>query len=61
MSDEEPKTRRWGTLDQAAKHLAVSNKTVRRMIARDEVFARKFGGSVRVDMNTLDESGQPVE
>ncbi|MFE7844882.1 helix-turn-helix domain-containing protein [Microbacterium sp. NPDC057407] len=47
----------WGTLTEAAEHLQISVWTVRRMISRGEVDARKFGQQIRVNMHSLDRSG----
>lgn len=51
---------KWGTLSEAAEHLRLSQRTVRRLISRDEIHARKFGGQVRVDMRSLDDAGQDL-
>ncbi len=52
---------RWGTIDETAEYLAVSRDTIRRMISRNEIPARRFGRRlIRVDLNALDLSGTPV-
>lgn len=50
----------WGTLNDAADHLRLSVRTVRRMVSRGEVDARRFGNQIRVDMTTIDGAGSSV-
>lgn len=52
---------RWGSIDDAAAHLGISRETVRRMISRDEIPARRFGKRlIRVDLAELDLCGKPL-
>lgn len=52
---------RWASIQTVATYLAVSVDTVRRMIANEEIPARRFGKRlIRIDMNTLDEASEPV-
>lgn len=51
----------WGTMEDAARYLGVSSKTIRRRIADGTIRAKKFGPRlVRVDMNSLEQSGRPM-
>ena len=55
------KPRRWASLAVAADHLAVSEKTLRRMIAAGDVRGYRVGSRlVRVDMNELDALASPL-
>lgn len=46
--------REWGTIAQAAGHYGVSRDTIRRMIARGEVYAERVGPRlIRVDMGSI--------
>lgn len=56
-----PVTPNWASIQTVALHLAVSEDTVRRMISRDEIPARRFGKRlIRIDMNLLDAASTPV-
>jgi len=48
------------TVEEAAQALAVSRDTIRRMIRRGELDARKIGKSVRVTAESLATVGQPL-
>lgn len=51
----------WGTMEEAARYLGVSAKTIRRMITRGEIRAKKFGPrTIRVDMDSLEQSGRSL-
>jgi excisionase family DNA binding protein len=51
----------WGTLQDAATRYAVSVKTIRRMIARGEVDARRVGSRmIRVNLTTLATALRPI-
>lgn len=51
----------WGTMEDAARYLGVSSKTIRRRITDGTIRARKFGPRlVRVDMDSLEQSGRPL-
>jgi excisionase family DNA binding protein len=53
--------RRWVSLSVAADHLAVSQKTLRRMIAAGHVRGYRVGSRlVRVDLNELDAMASPI-
>lgn len=55
-------TPNWGTVPQAADRLKVSVKTIRRMIARGDIPARRFGTRlIRVDLAALDGIGRPLQ
>lgn len=56
-----PATPRWGDIQDVMAHLKVSKDTVRRMIARGDIKARRFGPRlIRIDLNQLDASSEPV-
>lgn len=51
----------WGTMEEAARYLGVSAKTIRRRITDGTIRAKKFGPRViRVDMDSLEQSGRPL-
>lgn len=51
--------RRWGTIPEAASHYGVSRDTIRRMIARGDIYAERVTARlIRVDLNSL--HGQPL-
>lgn len=51
----------WGTIQNAAEQLAVSSDTIRRMIARGEIEARRFGPRlIRVNLSSLESSARPI-
>lgn len=51
----------WTTLQQAAEHYQVSERTIRRMIARGEIEARRIGGRlIRVNLNSTPASVRPL-
>lgn len=50
---------RWGTLDEAAAEATCSTKTVRRMIARGDVYAERITARrIRVDLDSI--AGRPL-
>lgn len=52
---------RWTTIPEAADRLEVSTKTIRRMIARGEIEARRIGPRlIRVRLDQLGDLGQPL-
>lgn len=56
-----PAEPRWASIQTVAAYLAVSDDTVRRMIANEEIPARRFGKRlIRIDMNLLDDASTPV-
>ena len=47
-------TPRWGKLSDAASECGVSTKTIRRMIARGEIYGERIGPRlIRVDLDTI--------
>lgn len=51
----------WGSVTDAALYMGVSPRTIRRMISRGEIVAKRFGPRlIRVDMARLAESGRPL-
>lgn len=51
----------WVPIAHAAAARAVSIKTIRRMIARGEIEARRFGPRlIRVSLASLEQAGQPI-
>lgn len=51
---------RWGKLADAAEECGASEKTVRRMIARGEIYAERIGPRlIRVDLNSI--QGRPLQ
>lgn len=48
------------TMDEAAQALAVSRDTIRRMIRRSELDARKIGKSVRITAESVANVGTPL-
>lgn len=52
---------RWGSMEDAARYLGVSSKTIRRRIADGTIVAQRFGPRlVRVDMQSLALAGRPM-
>lgn len=51
---------RYVTLEEAAEYLRLSRDTVRRMIRRQELSARKVGRSIRVEVASLEAVGKPL-
>lgn len=50
------------TIADAAKVIAVDPKSIRRMIARGEVEARRFGPRlIRVSLASLEKAGRPLQ
>ncbi|WP_144872421.1 helix-turn-helix domain-containing protein [Microbacterium sp. 1.5R] len=51
----------WGTMEDAARYLGVSSKTIRRRITDGSIRAKKFGPRlVRVDMKQLESFGRSM-
>jgi excisionase family DNA binding protein len=48
------------TLQDAAGRLSLSTKTVRRLISRGELPARKIGARILIPADALDALGRPV-
>ncbi|MCU1414053.1 MAG: Helix-turn-helix protein [Microbacteriaceae bacterium] len=52
----------WIPIPRCAEELSVSSKTVRRMITRGEIEARRFGPRlIRVNLASLERAGQPLQ
>ena len=52
--------RRWASIQQAAEHLGVTDRTIRQMIADGRICGYRNGRKViRVDLNELDASMTP--
>lgn len=53
---------RWGTMDDAATEIKVDRATIRRMITRGEIEAKRFGPRlIRVNLTSLVDSGRPLQ
>lgn len=51
----------WGTIVEAAEIRHVSTKTIRRKIAAGDIEAERIGTRmIRVNLNTLDRIGRPM-
>lgn len=60
-SNEAPRRSAWGSIDEAAVHLGVSTKTIRRMIARNEIEAKRFGPRlIRVNLDSIGKAGRDL-
>jgi len=52
----------WVTISEAAEYFKLSVRTVRRMIARGEVEARRFGPHlIRVNLDSIVENARPLQ
>lgn len=52
---------RWISIPEAAEYLAVNPKTIRRMISRGEIEAKRFGPRlIRVNLATINASGRTL-
>lgn len=52
---------RWGSIDEAAEHLDVHPRTIRRMIAEGRLTGYRLGPRIiRVDLNEVDELLRPI-
>ena len=52
--------RAYVSMDEAAAYLSVSRDTIRRMIRRGDLTARKIGKSIRVSVTSLENAGRPI-
>ncbi len=59
MSNSQLKLR-YVTLNEAATYLAVSRDTARRMIRRGELVAVKIGRGIRIEIDSLEAVGKPL-
>jgi excisionase family DNA binding protein len=58
-SDQSP---RWASLDAAATHIAVSRKSIRRMISEGKITGYRAGDRlIRVDLNELNALMSPIQ
>ena len=52
---------RWATLEAAAGYIAVSSKSIRRMISQGQITGYRAGDRlIRVDLNELDALMSPI-
>ncbi|WP_100814366.1 helix-turn-helix domain-containing protein [Microbacterium lacus] len=52
----------WGTLQAAAAAFQIHERTLRRMIARGEIEARRFGPRlIRVNLASIEAAGRPLQ
>ncbi len=52
----------WISTAEAAVRKSVSDKTIRRMIARGEIEAQRFGPRlIRVSLSSLERAGRPLQ
>ncbi|MEV8171069.1 helix-turn-helix domain-containing protein [Microbacterium sp. NPDC077486] len=53
---------RWGTIDDGAHEFKVSPDTIRRMITRGEIEAKRFGPRlIRVNLASIEAAGRPLQ
>lgn len=53
---------RWVPIPEAAEHFSLSPDTVRRMITRGEIEARRFGRRlIRVKLEAIEAAGRPLQ
>ena len=58
---EQPRSAHWGTIAEAAERYALSSDTIRRMIARNEIEAKRFGPRlIRVNLASIEDAAQPL-
>jgi len=50
-----PSLATWATMEQAAKHVGVSARTIQRWIVERGCPAAQIGGTTRIDLQALDE------
>lgn len=51
----------WGTIPQAAKYYQLSTDTIRRMIARGEIEAKRFGPRlIRVNLASIEATARKI-
>lgn len=52
----------WGTLDDASEQFKLSKDTIRRMITRGEIEAKRFGPRlIRVNLTSVEAAGRPLQ
>jgi len=53
---------RWATVKEAAKHVGLSTRTIRRYIATGRLAASRLGPRrIEVDLNEVDKLRKPIE
>ncbi len=53
---------RWGTMDDASEQFKLSKDTIRRMITRGEIEAKRFGPRlIRVNLTSIESAGRPLQ
>lgn len=61
MSKQDRLVRRWFTQREAAEYLGVTDRTIRNMIRRGDLSARRLGKrAVRIDVADLDKALRPI-
>lgn len=52
----------WGTLADASEQFKLSKDTIRRMITRGEIEAKRFGPRlIRVNLTSIESAGRPLQ
>lgn len=52
----------WGTIPEAARQFKVSHDTIRRMISRGEIEAKRFGPRlIRVNLASIEAAATPLQ
>lgn len=52
----------WGTMDDASEQFKLSKDTIRRMITRGEIEAKRFGPRlIRVNLTSIESAGRPLQ
>lgn len=52
----------WGTMDDASAQFKLSKDTIRRMITRGEIEAKRFGPRlIRVNLTSIESAGRPLQ
>lgn len=52
----------WGTIQDAADYYKVNPRTIRRMITRGDIAAKRIGARIiRVDLTSLDQAGRSLQ
>ena len=53
-ADTQPRSRRWGTISDAAAEATVSQKTIRRQISAGVIYAERISARrIRVDLDSI--------
>lgn len=61
MPNEAPLPR-WGTIEDGSKEYKLSVDTIRRMITRGEIEAKRFGPRlIRVNLASIESAGRPLQ